>query len=94
MAFAEDIRLAGLFVRRRVMELAEAVIAQASSIPHSPALAGLDVAALNEYSAVVVSRAERVARTAVAPAAPSQVADAAEGPAPRTRSRKPKGGPR
>ena len=67
-AFAEDIGLAGSFVRRRVEELAEAVVGQTPSIPESLALAGLDVAALRQYSSLIVSRAERVARTGVAPA--------------------------
>ena len=67
-AFAEDIGLAGSFVRRRVEELAEAVVGQTPSIPESLALAGLDIAALRQYSSLIVSRAERVARTGVAPA--------------------------
>ena len=83
-AFAEDIGLAGPFVRRRVVELAEAVVAQASSIPESPALAGLDVAALRQYSALLVSRAERVARTGAAPAAASRVSDPTDGPTTKT----------
>jgi serine/threonine-protein kinase HipA len=62
-AFAEDIGLAAPFVRRRVRELAAAVVAQVPSIPGSPGLAGLDEAALTEHSARIVSRAERVART-------------------------------
>ena len=61
--FAEDVGLAGPFVRRRVTELSDAVIAQAPLIHESPSLAGLDAAALRECSALIVSRAERVART-------------------------------
>ena len=72
-AFAEDIGVAGAFVRRRVVELADAVVAQAPSIPESPALAGLDVAVLKRYSARIVSRAERVARTGVAPTGSAHV---------------------
>ena len=92
-AFAEDIGLAGSFVRRRVEELAEAVVGQTPSIPESLALAGLDVAALRQYSSLIVSRAERVARTGVAPAASSRVADATNGPTTKAGSRT-KGGPR
>jgi serine/threonine-protein kinase HipA len=62
-AFAEDTGLAAPFVRRRVKELAAAVVAQVPSIPGGPGLAGLDEAALTEHSALIVSRAERVART-------------------------------
>ncbi|MGH9347922.1 MAG: type II toxin-antitoxin system HipA family toxin, partial [Vicinamibacterales bacterium] len=62
-AFAEDIGLAVPFVRRRVKELAGAAITQAPSIPGSPGLAGLNAGALKEHSALIVSRAERVART-------------------------------
>ena len=92
-AFAEDIGLASPFVRRRVVELAEAVVAHASSIPESPALAGLDIAALRQYSALIASRAERVARTGAAPAATSRVSDPTDGPTTKTRSRT-KGKPR
>lgn len=63
-AFAEDAGLAAPFVRRRVGELAAAVLAQAAPVSRSPALAGLDADALQTYSAFIVSRAERVARTA------------------------------
>lgn len=52
-AFAEDIGLAASFVRRRVKELAGAVIAQVPSIPDSPGLAGLDAGALREHSALI-----------------------------------------
>jgi serine/threonine-protein kinase HipA len=62
-AFAEDLGLGGPFVRRRVAELAEAAIAQLPSIAESPALAGLDLAALKTYSSLIVARAEHVART-------------------------------
>jgi serine/threonine-protein kinase HipA len=62
-AFAEDIGLALSFVRRRINELADAVIAQASAILAHPALAGLDHDALKEHSTLLVSRAERVAKT-------------------------------
>jgi serine/threonine-protein kinase HipA len=62
-AFAEDVGLAAPFVRRRVAELADAVITQAPSTLDSPAVVGLNVAALREVSALIVTRAERVART-------------------------------
>ena len=65
-AFAEDIGLATPFVRRRVAELAEAVLAQAASICDSPAFTESDVTALRDYAALIASRAERVARTSVA----------------------------
>jgi serine/threonine-protein kinase HipA len=60
-AFAQDIGLTAPFVKRRVTELAAAVTAHAPSIPDRPGLAGLNAAALREHSAVIVSRAERVA---------------------------------
>lgn len=63
-AFAEDAGLAAPFVRRRVGELAAAVLAQAAPVSRSPALAGLDADALQRYSSFIVSRAEQVARTA------------------------------
>jgi serine/threonine-protein kinase HipA len=63
-AFAEDVGLAGPFVRRRAAELAAAVRAAAPAIPESPALAGLDVGAAAAFAAQIVSRAERVAQTA------------------------------
>jgi serine/threonine-protein kinase HipA len=63
-AFAEDAGLAAPFVRRRVGELAAAVLAQAAPVSRSPALTGLDADALQTYSSFIVSRAERVARTA------------------------------
>lgn len=62
-AFAEDIGLALSFVRRRVKELADGVVAQASSILEHPGLPGLDEAALKDHSALLTSRAERVAKT-------------------------------
>ena len=91
-AFADDIGLAGPFVRRRVAELADAVVSHAPSIPDSRTLAGLDVAAVKEYSALIVSRAERVPRMAAAPASAASVRDMAtpDGPPTRAKSRKPK----
>jgi serine/threonine-protein kinase HipA len=62
-AFAADIGLAAPFVRRRVRELADSVIAQAPSMLDRPGLAGLDAAALNKISALIISRAGRVAGT-------------------------------
>jgi len=81
-AFAEDIGLATPFVRRRVTELAEAVLAQAASIGDSPAFVASDVTALRDYAALIASRAERVARTSVAttslePGARAQASDQA-----------------
>jgi serine/threonine-protein kinase HipA len=63
-AFAEDAGLAAPFVRRRVGELAAAVLAQAAPVSRSPSLAGLDADALQTYSSFIASRAEQVARTA------------------------------
>lgn len=62
-AFADEIGLARRFVRRRVTELAEAVIARVPAVRERPALAGLNVDALATYSSLIVSRAEHVART-------------------------------
>lgn len=62
-AFADDIGLAASFVRRRVRELSDAVVAQVPSLPDSTALAVLDAAALKGYAALIASRAERLART-------------------------------
>ena len=66
-AFAEEIGLAASFVRRRVNELAGAVIAQVPSVLDNPGLAGLDAGALREHSTHIVSRAERVVRTSTKP---------------------------
>lgn len=63
--FAADVGLGAPFVRRRVVELAEGVIAQARVVAESPDLAGLDTGALTNFATLVVSRAERVARTGV-----------------------------
>lgn len=92
-AFAEDIGLATPFVRRRVAELADAVLAQAASISDSPAFAELKVAAVRDYTTLIGSRAERVARTSVAPASPVSRARAASSDETITkaRTRKPKG---
>lgn len=62
-AFAKDAGLAAPFVRRRVRELSEAAIALAPGLAESPALAALDAAALSVVAALIVSRAERLART-------------------------------
>ena len=62
-AFAEDIGLAAPFVRRRVRELPDAVVAQVPSVADGPGLAGLNEAALRNHAALIASRAERVART-------------------------------
>lgn len=62
-AFADDIGLAASFVRRRVKELSDAVVAQVPSLPDSPTLAALDAAALKEYAVLIRTRAERLART-------------------------------
>jgi len=62
-AFAEDAGLAAPFVRRRVRELADAVLAAVSDVAERKTLAGLDVDALKAYGALIASRAERVART-------------------------------
>ena len=63
--FAEDIGMATPFVRRRVVELAESVMGQAQVVADGSALAGLDAEALTNYATLIVSRAERVARTGV-----------------------------
>lgn len=63
--FATDVGLGTPFVRRRVVELAELVIAQARGVATGPALSGLDASALDNYATLIVSRAERVARTGV-----------------------------
>jgi serine/threonine-protein kinase HipA len=62
-AFAEDIGLAASFVRRRVKELSDAVIAHVPSIANGTPLATLDASALKEYAALSSSRAERLAKT-------------------------------
>lgn len=58
--FAEDVGLAAPFVRRRVRELSDGVIAQVASIPAITPLAALDAAALSNYAALVSSRAQRL----------------------------------
>jgi serine/threonine-protein kinase HipA len=87
-AFAHDIGLAGPYVRRRVTELAEAVMAQAPSIPDRPALAVLDRHASRDYSTLIVARAERVARTGVAPAPSAGVPGGTDRPAAKGKARK------
>lgn len=62
-AFADDVGLAAPFVRRRVRELSDAVVAQVPSLPDSSVLAALDGSALKEYAALIASRAKRLART-------------------------------
>ena len=62
-AFADEIGLAKPFVRRRAVELAEAVVAQGHLVREHPTLAGLNPDALASYSSLIVSRAEEVART-------------------------------
>jgi serine/threonine-protein kinase HipA len=62
-AFADDIGLAASFVRRRVNELAVAVVACLPALLDNPALAVMNVSALEEYAVVITSRAERVAMT-------------------------------
>jgi serine/threonine-protein kinase HipA len=62
-AFADDIGLAASFVRRRVNELAVAVVACLPALLDNPALALMNVSALEEYAVVITSRAERVAMT-------------------------------
>jgi serine/threonine-protein kinase HipA len=62
-AFAKDIGVAASFVRRRVRELSDAVVAQVPSLPDGTALAVLDAAALKEHAALIASRADRLART-------------------------------
>ena len=64
-AFAEDIGLPASFVRRRVRELSDAVATRVPSLPENAALGALDASALKDYVALVVARAERVARTIV-----------------------------
>lgn len=61
--FAADVGLGAPFVRRRVVELGEAVITQAPVVAQNPALLGLAPDAMARYSALIVSRAERVAET-------------------------------
>lgn len=61
-AFADEIGLTAPFVRRRVGELADAVIAAAPSIADEPTLAELDGGAIVDYSAAIVARAERVVK--------------------------------
>ncbi len=62
-AFAGDVGLAAPFVRRRVRELAEAVVATASQTAERVAQAGLDDDALSRFASLVVSRAERLAKS-------------------------------
>lgn len=62
-AFADNIGLAASFVRRRVRELSDAVVAEVPSLPDSPALAVLEAPALKGYAAFITSRAARLART-------------------------------
>jgi serine/threonine-protein kinase HipA len=62
-AFADDIGLAGSFIRRRVRELSDSVSGNVLSLPASAALAELDASALRNYAALIASRAERLVGT-------------------------------
>jgi len=62
-AFADDIGLAASFIRRRVQELSDGVSGHVLSLPAAAALAGLDASALKDYAGLILSRAERLART-------------------------------
>jgi len=62
-AFADDIGLAGSFIRRRVRELSDSVSGHVRSLPASAALAELDASALRNYAALIASRAERLVGT-------------------------------
>jgi serine/threonine-protein kinase HipA len=62
-AFADDIGLAGSFIRRRVRELSDSVSGHVLSLPASAALAELDASALRNYAALIASRAERLIGT-------------------------------
>ncbi|NOT43363.1 MAG: type II toxin-antitoxin system HipA family toxin [Acidobacteria bacterium] len=63
-AFAADVGLAAPFVRRRVRELSDAVVAQVPSLPNSPSLSVLETGALETCAAAIASRAERLAASA------------------------------
>lgn len=65
-AFADEIGMPARFVQRRVVELAEAIRIQSRALPASEVLAGLDGTAVANYSALIASRAEDVARTGAA----------------------------
>ena len=65
-AFAEDVGLGAPYVRRRVIELADVVLAQVTSVTEHPALTGLNADALTKYLSLIASRAERVARPGAA----------------------------
>ncbi len=61
--FAEDVGLAARLIRRRVKELTDAVLAVVSDVARRPALTSLDGDALATDASLIVSRAERVAKT-------------------------------
>lgn len=62
-AFADDIGLPASFVRRRVRELSDAVVAEVPSLQDSAALAVLETSAVTGYAALIASRAERLTWT-------------------------------
>ena len=62
-AFADDIGVPAVFVRRRVRELSDAVSSQVLSLPDTAALAELDRSELARFAALIASRAGRLART-------------------------------
>jgi len=62
-SFAEEVGLAAPFVRRRVTELAAAVLAKSPAFTRHANLAALDARVLKEQASIVAKRAERVART-------------------------------
>lgn len=62
-AFAEDVGLGASFVRRRVKELSDAVVAQLPHLVRSAALDALDGPALERFAVLIRTRAERVVLT-------------------------------
>ena len=62
-AFAEDVGVGAPFVRRRVKELADAVVATVPEVAERTSQVGLDTNALTTYASVITSRAERMAGT-------------------------------
>ena len=91
-AFADDIGVPDPFVRRRAAELADEVIAKAPAIAVSSPLQGLNAAPLEEFAALVVSRARRVASTAGHPVSSTPVSHVTgAGPQKKAAPRRPKG---
>jgi hypothetical protein len=61
-AFSSEIGVSATYIRRRVAALSDAARAQVPGTAEETARPGLDASALTRFSALITSRAERVAQ--------------------------------